>query len=105
MDEKKYVTLEVHNEFAKRLEAENQRQNNDIDELKANVREIQRLTVSVEKMAVSMENMTTEIKAQSQRLSEIEKEPADRWRKLLSVVGAALVGAILAIVFSKIGLT
>lgn len=105
MDESKYVTVEVHNEFTKRIDAENKRQNDRLKSLEENVREIQRLTISVEKMAVSMETMTQELKSQSTRLEAIEKEPASKWRNLMGIIGAAVIGAVLAIVFSKIGLT
>lgn len=105
MEDSKYVTIEAHTEFAKRMDAENDRQNHRIASLEKTVQEIQRLTVSVEKMAVSMENMTQELKTQSSRLDKIEKEPADTWKKMSWEVLKYVVVAIIAIAAAKIGLT
>lgn len=52
-----YITRQEHEEFARRQDAENERQNRRIQLLEDNVRQINALTVSIEKMAVSMENM------------------------------------------------
>lgn len=88
-----YITEEVHKEFATRVDAENQMQNQRIDKLEETVKEIQRLTVAVERMAVSMEAMTKEIASQGQRLDAIEKEPADKWKNAVWIVVSALIAA------------
>lgn len=88
-----YITEEVHKEFATRVDAENQMQNQRIDKLEETVKEIQRLTIAVERMAVSMEAMTKEIASQGQRLDAIEKEPADKWKNAVWVVVSALIAA------------
>lgn len=98
------MTLQVHNEFAKRMESENARQNARIEELENTVKEIQTLTVSVEKMAVSVEHMATELRGQSARLESIEKEPAERWKSTVTVIVGVLVTAILTYMLSRIGL-
>lgn len=72
MEETKYVPIEVHREFEKRIEDENHRQNTRLSALEDAVREMTRLTVSVEKIAVSLENMTAEQKRISDRLMAIE---------------------------------
>ena len=73
-----YVSMEVHQEFAKRIDEENTRQNKRLSELESTVKEIQRLSIAVEKMAVSMEAMTKELSEQGDRLEKIETEPADK---------------------------
>lgn len=88
-----YITEEVHKEFATRVDAENQMQNQRIDKLEETVKEIQRLTIAVERMAVSMEAMTKEIASQGQRLDAIEKEPADKWKNAVWIVVSALIAA------------
>lgn len=94
-----YVTIEVHNEFARRIDEENTRQNHRLSELEQTVKEINRLTVSVEKMATSMASMTEELKSQGKKLEQIEQEPADKWKNavwiVISAVIAAGVGALL----------
>lgn len=106
------ITREEHEEFSRRQDAENERQNRRIAVLEDNVKEIHGLTVSVERMAVNMENMLaaierqgTLIEKQNNRIDEIEREPAKEHKELKmeivktiigGVVGAAIV-AVLAI--------
>ena len=94
MEETRYVTWDTHNEFAKRVEAENANQNDRIAKLEDAVHEISRLTASVEKMAVSMEYMATEQKKQGDRLDELEKKPAKHWEAVITGLIAAIVGAL-----------
>ena len=49
-----YISRQEHEEFARRQDAENERQNRRIQLLEDNVRQIIALTVSVEMMAVNM---------------------------------------------------
>jgi len=41
---------------------------------------------------------------QSNRLAQIESRDGEKWRKAMAYIGTALLGAVLAIVFAKIGL-
>lgn len=98
-----YVTREEHNEFAKRVEDEDIRQNHRISNLEESVQNIQRLTVSVEKMGVNMEYMAAKQAEIAGRLNELEDEPAQHWQTLKSgiigaiaaAIGAAIIAALL----------
>lgn len=90
MDE--YLTIKVHDEFAKRIEAEEQRQNHRLGALEDTMRQLTDLTVAVKEMAVSLSAMKDTLEAQGKRLEEIEKEPADNWRKAIWIVVAAVIG-------------
>ena len=98
-----YITKEVHDEFARRMEAENQRlededkrQNRRISALEENVKEIHGLTVS-------MGNL---IEKQNSRIDEIEKEPAKDSKQLkmavitsvITTVVGAIIGAVLVLI-------
>ena len=100
-----YVTVEVHQEFAKRIDEENNRQNKRIAELESTVKEIQRLTISVEKMAVCMEAMTKELAEQGDRLEKIEKEPADKWKTFMWELFKYILVAALAVLAARIGVS
>ena len=89
-----YITREEHEEFCKRLEAEDTRQNKRLEVLEENVRQIAALTVSVEKMASSMENMAQELGHQGERLAELEKVPGRNWDTLKSGLLGALATAV-----------
>lgn len=103
--EQSYVTMEVHEEFARRQDEENKRQNRRISLLEDNMRQINALTVSVEKMAVNMGNMLEEQKRQGERLEALEREPAEAHRQMkmaavtavISAVAGAIAGALLVL--------
>ena len=88
-----YVTLEVHTEFVKRIEAEDNRQNKRLEIIEAKQAQISELVASVKVLAVNVENIATEISKQSQRLDEIEGIPKKRWETVIACVITGLVGA------------
>lgn len=100
-----YITRDVHEEFARRIDAENGRQNRRLQLLEETVRQINDLTVSVREMAVSMKSMLEEQRAQGERLETLEKEPAEDHRQIkmamitaaISAVVGAVMGAILVL--------
>jgi uncharacterized protein YoxC len=93
-----FVAIEVHNEFARRIEEENDRQNHRLNDLEATVKEISRLTVSVEKLAVSMSTMADELKRQGERLTAIEEKPAKRWDAVVSGIISGVIGILIGLV-------
>ena len=95
-----FVTVEVHTEFAKRIEEENTRQNHRIGELENAVKQIAELVTSVKILATQMEAMATEQKKQGDRLEEIEKKPAKRWDVVITGALSAIVGALMAALMS-----
>ena len=97
-----FVTKEVHNEFALRVSEENDRQNHRLNDLEATVKEISRLTVSVEKLAVSMSTMADELKRQGERLTAIEEKPAKRWDTVISGIISGVVGLLIGLVSAGI---
>ena len=98
--EGEYVTLAVHNEFARRIDEENERQNIRLTALERGLQEVSRITVNVERLAVSMEQMADEQKKQGERLNEIEKKPAKRWDVVVTGAISAIVGALMAALLS-----
>ena len=94
------VTRKEHEEFARRIEEENVRQNHRLSVLEDNVKEIHGLTVSVERMAVNMENMLSAIERQgnliekqNSRIDEIEKEPAKDSKQIKMAIINTIIGA------------
>ena len=106
-----YVTRREHEEFAKRMDTENQRrddedkrQNERLKAMEASVQRISDLTVSIEKMAVNIGTMAQEIKQQGTRLENIEAKPAKKWENLVSDIIKLLVAAVVGFVLAKVGL-
>lgn len=98
------ITRAEHEEFRRRLEEENTRQNKRITVLEETVRQINILTISVEKLALGVENMVKEQKEQGRKLEILESRDGERWRTISSYVLTAIASAAVAFVLSKIGL-
>lgn len=91
-----FVTRAVHDEFAKRVDEENSRQNKRIEIIEVKQSQISELVVSVKVLAANVENIAKEINEQGLRLKEIEGRPAKRWEQLVGYVISALVTAAIA---------
>lgn len=102
--EQNYVTQIEHKEFAKRMEAEHDRQNHRLNELEQTVKQIAELTVAIEKMAINMEQMLQEQKEQGRRMEIIEGRDGEKWRTISSYILTAVVGAVVCYVLTKVGL-
>ena len=98
------ITRAEHDEFRRRLEEENQRQNKRIELLETSVREISVLTASVEKLALSMENMAKEQEKQGERLEVLEQRDGEMWRKVIGYIITAIVSVTVGFIFSRIGM-
>jgi len=89
-----YILRQEHEEFARRIDAENERQNRRIALLEENGQHINAMTVAIEKMAVNMENMLEEQKKQGKRLEALEKEPGDSYKQIKQAIITAIIGTI-----------
>lgn len=96
-----YVTRAVHDEFARRVDEENSRQNKRIEIIEVKQSQISELVVSVKVLAANVENIAKEINEQGLRLKEIEEKPTKRWEQLVGYVISALVTAAIAYFLTK----
>lgn len=90
-----FVTKAVHDEFAKRIDEENDRQNHRISILETGQAQINELVSSVKVLAVNMETMSKELQKQGDRLTEIEGKPAKRWETVVACILTGIVGFLL----------
>ena len=97
------ITRSEHEEFAKRIEERDKRQDRRIELLEENTRQIGALTVSVEKLAQSIEVMCKEQEQQGQRLQTLESRDGEMWRKVVGYVITAIIGIVVGFVFTQIG--
>lgn len=105
------LTRQEHEEFARRMEAENKRledennrQNKRLDLLEESVRELGALTASVEKLAASVESMVKEQGKQEKRLETLEGRDGEMWRKVAGHVITAVISIVIGFIFAKIGM-
>lgn len=98
------ITRAEHEEFRRRLEEENRRQDKRLELLEQNVREIGALTTSVQKLAISVENMVKVQERQGERLEALEGRDGERWRKLVGYIASALVSGAVGWLIAQAGL-
>ncbi len=98
------ISRAEHEEFRKRIEEENKRQNRRIELLEESVKQLNSLTLSVEKLASNMENMLKEQGRQGKRLEKLENRDGEKWRKVTGYVVTTIVGIVVGIVFKQIGM-
>ena len=95
------ITRAEHEEFKRRLEEENARQDRRIALLEES--KMGALSTSVEKLALSMESMVREQEKQGKRLETLESRDGELWRKAVGYAVTAIIGAFLGYVFTQIG--
>lgn len=100
MDE--FVTKAVHEEFAKRIDEENDRQNHRISILETGQAQINELVASVKVLAVNMETMSKELSKQGDRLAEIEGKPAKRWETVVACIITGILGYMLSMALAGV---
>ena len=104
MDMNAPIPRAEHQEFARRQDEENHRQNRRIEELEENVRQIGVLATSVEKLATSMESMVKEQEQQGKRLEVLESRDGEKWRKITEHIITAVISIIVGYIFAQIGM-
>lgn len=104
MDATAAITRAEHEEFCKRIEEENKRQDKRIELLEGNTKQIGALTVSVEKLAQSTQMMVKEQEKQGRRLAELEGRDGEMWRKVIGYAATAIIGIMIGYIFTQIGM-
>ena len=97
------ITREEHEEFRRRMEEEDKRQNRRIDLVENSLHQIGEIATSVEKMAISLQSMVKEQEQQGKRLEALESRDGELWRKAVGYAVTALVGAALGFMLKQIG--
>ena len=98
------ITREEHEEFRKRMEAEDNRQNRRIEILEKTTEQIQTLTTSVEKLAMNMESMVRQMGQQGERLEALESRDGEMWRRAMAYLATAVIGIVVGYISKQIGM-
>lgn len=98
------ISRAEHEEFRRRLEEENRRQDKRIELLEDNMRELNQLTASVGKLATSIESMVKEQEKQGRRLETLEERDGAMWRKVVAYGATAVIGIVIGYIARQIGL-
>lgn len=98
------ITRAEHEEFRRRIEEENKRQDKRIEILEENAKRIEGLNSSIEKLALNMENMLKEQLKQGKRLEVLESRDGEMWRKVVSYAITAIIGIVIGFLFKQFGM-
>lgn len=98
------ITRAEHEEFVRRIEDEEHRQNRRLDIVEGNVSELMKLTASIERLATNMENMVKEQERQGDRLETLEARDGKKWRQASGYVVTTIIGIVIGYIFLQIGM-
>lgn len=98
------ITRAEHEEFRKRIDDENRRQNKRLDLLEQSVKSINDLAVSVRELATNMRNMSEELQSQGEQLKVLESRDGEMWRKAVGHVVTSIISIVIGFIFARIGM-
>lgn len=98
MSEEQYLLKSVHDEFARRIDEENDRQNARLTALEKGLLEVNKITVQIERLTANIETLTASIREQSGRLTELEQKPVKRWDGLITAIITGVVGILIGLI-------
>lgn len=114
--EQNFLTRAEHEEFARRmtaengrLEDENNRQNKRIEQLENTVNQIvvQQLTAltgTIQALKTSVDTTIREQAAIGERVKKLEDKDGDMWRTAVKYVLSAVVGGVVVFMLTRIGM-
>lgn len=93
-----------HEEFCKRIDAENNRQNQRIKLLEEQTRQVTEIALSVRELAQSIKQMAETQKEQGEKLEKLENRDGEMWRKVMSHIITVIIGIVIGFVSQQIGM-
>lgn len=93
-----------HEEFCKRIDAENNRQNQRIKLLEEQTKQVTEIALSVRELAQSIKQMAETQKEQGEKLEKLENRDGEMWRKVMSHIITVIIGIVIGFVSQQIGM-
>ena len=98
------ITRAEHEEFAKRIDAENERQNQRLKLLEEQTKQVTDIAISVRELAQSVKQMAITQKEQGDKLEKLEGMDGEKWRTVVRYVITAVIGIAIGFVFKQFGM-
>lgn len=98
------ITRAEHEEFCKRVEAEDNRQNKRLEILEEQTKQFTDLVLSVRELAQSVKQLAEIQKAQGEKLDELESRDGEMWRRVSGYVITSIIGLVIGYLSHKLGL-
>ena len=104
MDMQMTITRAEHEEFKKRLEEKNDRQDKRLSLLEQQVEELKKTAVSIERLSNIMESMLREQKSHGERRQKLESLDGEMWRNVVGYIATGIIGIVIGFIFKQIGM-
>lgn len=98
------ITRAEHEEFCKRVEEEDRRQNKRLEILEEQTKQFTDLVLSVRELAQSVKQLAETQKEQGEKLDELENRDGEMWRRVSGYVITAIIGLVLGYLFNLAGM-
>lgn len=98
------ITRAEHEEFCKRMEEEDKRQNARIQHLEEQTATITELAISVKELAASVKQLAETEKRQDDKIEELTGRDGERWRSAVGYVITVVIGIVIGFIFKQIGM-
>lgn len=98
------ITRVEHEEFAKRIDAENERQNQRLKLLEEQTKRVTDIAISIRELAQSVKQMAETQKEQGEKLEKLESMDGEKWRTVVGYVITAVIGIVVGFVFKQLGM-
>ena len=99
------ISRAEHEEFARRINEENKRQNNRLKLLEEQTRQMADIVASVRELALSVKQMAETQRDQGEKLEKLEGRDGEKWREVASYVVLTTIGIVIGFLFQRIGIT
>ena len=98
-----YITRPEHEEFKKRLEDEESRQNRRLEVIENRVDKLIDMQASLAVMQAGIDSISQEVKRIGAEVDSIRQEPADKWKKAVWIVVTVILTAAVTYLLSRMG--
>ena len=98
-----YITRPEHEEFKKRLEDEESRQNRRVEVIENRVDKLIDMQASLAVMQAGIDSISQEVKRIGAEVDSIRQEPADKWKKAVWIVVTVILTAAVTYLLSRMG--
>ena len=97
MSEQTYITQNEFNLATKRIDDENKRQNERLNNLEKSYAIVNQLSIHMERLATNMESMAKELARQGTKLNDLEMKPSKRWDLVVTSIITGLAGVFVGL--------
>lgn len=100
-----YITRPEHEEFKKRMEDEESRQNRRLEVMENRVDKLIDMQASLAVMQAGIDSISGAVKRIGEEVDALKSEPANKWNKAVWIVFTVIITAAVTYFLSRMGVT